>query len=52
MNAETAAATEKLVFRCTHTHTGRRISVNPDNNSMRHLAYGRIILDGTNPSSH
>jgi 5-deoxy-glucuronate isomerase len=49
MNAETAAATEKLVFRRTHTHTGRRIAVNPDNSSMRHLAYGRIILNGTKP---
>jgi 5-deoxy-glucuronate isomerase len=49
MNAEPAAATEKLVFRCTHAHTGRRISVNPDNSSMRHLAYGRIILNQSNP---
>jgi 5-deoxy-glucuronate isomerase len=49
MNAEPAAATEKLVFRRTHAHTGRRISVNPDNSSMRHLAYGRIILNQSNP---
>jgi 5-deoxy-glucuronate isomerase len=47
MKAETAAATEKLIFRCTNTHTGRHISVNPNNSSLRLLAYGRIILNGT-----
>jgi len=38
---------DQMVFRKTHEHTGRRISITPSNSSMRHLAYGRIIL---NPS--
>ena len=38
---------EKMVFRQTHRQLGRHITVTPDNSSMRHLAYGRIIL---NPS--
>ncbi len=38
---------EKLVFRRTNEHVGRHISVNPKNSSMRHLEYGRIILNGS-----
>lgn len=38
------SAEEKMVFRKTNAHTGRRIAVTPDNSSMQHLAYGRIIL--------
>lgn len=39
----------KMVFRQTHRHVGRQISVTPENSAMRHLAYGRIIL---NQSKH
>jgi 5-deoxy-glucuronate isomerase len=39
------AEIDKLVFRKTNEHTGRHISVNPANSSMRHLEYGRIILN-------
>jgi 5-deoxy-glucuronate isomerase len=35
----------EMIFRHTDRHVGRRISVSPGNSSMRHLAYGRIILD-------
>jgi len=35
---------EKMVFRNTNAHVGRRIAVDPGNSTMRHLAYGRIIL--------
>jgi 5-deoxy-glucuronate isomerase len=38
------------VFHKTASHRGRRISVTPENSTMRHLAYGRIILDETLPS--
>lgn len=41
----TQAELEKMVFRQTHRHEGRHISVTPKNSSMRHLAYGRIILN-------
>jgi len=39
-----ALAVEKMVFRKTNAHTGRKISISPDNSTMKHLAYGRIIL--------
>jgi 5-deoxy-glucuronate isomerase len=35
----------KMVFRRTNEHSGRHISVTPANSSMRHLAYGRIVLN-------
>jgi len=41
---------EGMVFRKTHEHTGRRISVTPRNSAMQHLAYGRIILNPSNPA--
>jgi 5-deoxy-glucuronate isomerase len=47
MSAQEQAALEKMVFRKTDTHAGRRISISPENSSMRHLAYGRIRLDST-----
>ena len=36
---------EKMIFRNTHAHVGRRIAVTPVNSSTKHLCYGRIILD-------
>jgi 5-deoxy-glucuronate isomerase len=45
MNQTANAIPEKMIFRNTHAHTGRRIFVNPANSSMRHLSYGRIILN-------
>jgi 5-deoxy-glucuronate isomerase len=50
MSAEASVATEKLIFRHTNRQTGRHISVSPENSSMRHLAYGRVILNSTKPS--
>jgi 5-deoxy-glucuronate isomerase len=47
MNTKAEVALDQMVFRKTHQHTGRRISITPGNSSMKHLAYGRIIL---NPS--
>ena len=40
---------DKMVFRKTNTHIGRHISVSPRNSTNRHLAYGRIILNGSTP---
>src|SRR5437879_3202772 len=34
-----------MVFRKTNAHTGRQISVTPENSANRHLSYGRIILN-------
>lgn len=49
MSAEKIAV-DKMVFRKTNVETGRNISVTPKNSSMRHLAYGRIILTRAEPS--
>jgi len=47
MTAQQQAAVEKMVFRKTNAHTGRHISITPGNSSMRHLAYGRILLNSS-----
>jgi 5-deoxy-glucuronate isomerase len=36
-----------MVFRRTNEKTGRHITVSPSNSRMRHLSYGRIILNST-----
>ena len=41
---------ERVVFRRTNQHTGRRISVTPQNSTNEHLSYGRIILNASSPS--
>ena len=40
----------KMVFRGTHKQVGRHLAVTPENSSMKHLAYGRIILNSDSPS--
>ncbi len=35
---------DRVVFRQTHAHKGRRLSVTPANSATRHLSYGRIML--------
>src|ERR1700756_3235327 len=45
MGTQTEAGFEKMIFRKTNVQVGRNISVTPQNSTMRHLAYGRIILD-------
>jgi 5-deoxy-glucuronate isomerase len=44
MNMTTATAST-MIFRRTNAHTGRNISVTPENSANRHLSYGRIILN-------
>ncbi len=46
-----AVEPKNLIFRGTAQHSGRHISVTPENSSMRHLSYGRIILDPENAKS-
>jgi len=50
MSAPAQIAFDKMVFRRTNAHTGRHISITPANSTMRHLAYGRIILNASTPS--
>lgn len=49
MSTQSAVAVEKMVFRKTNAHNGRHIAVTPANSMMRHLSYGRIILQSSKP---
>lgn len=51
MSTHAGMALEKMVFRRTNAKTGRHLSVSPENSTMRHLAYGRIILNSSEPSA-
>lgn len=46
----TAPAAEKMIFRKTNEVVGRQVAVSPANSTMRHLSYGRIILNSSHPS--
>jgi 5-deoxy-glucuronate isomerase len=35
----------RQIFRRTNAQKGRHIAINPENSAMKHLIYGRIILD-------
>jgi 5-deoxy-glucuronate isomerase len=50
MSTEKAQLSKDLIFRSTNAHKGRKISVSPENSAMKHLNYGRIILDKEVPS--
>ena len=50
MTTQPNAAGEKLIFRKTNAQLGRHISISPGNSSMRHLAYGRILLNASKSS--
>ena len=39
----------QLIFRHTNAKKGRTISITPENSAMKHLIYGRIILDPEKP---
>jgi len=39
-----------MVFRNTNSEKGRHLAVTPRNSTMRHLSYGRIILDAAQSS--
>ncbi len=50
MSTEPQLAFEKMIFRHTNAKTGRQLSVSPQNSAMKHLAYGRIILNLSTPA--
>src|ERR1700676_5332555 len=50
MSTLTGAELERMIFRRTNAQAGRHLSVTPENSTMRHLAYGRIILNSSQPS--
>jgi 5-deoxy-glucuronate isomerase len=47
MSTESAVAVDKMIFRKTNARTGRHVAVTPENSTMRHLSYGRIILNSS-----
>ena len=49
MSTQSAAPLEKMVFRKTNDQAGRHLAVTPANSTMRHLSYGRIILNAAKP---
>ena len=50
MSTQARVALEKMVFRKTNAQKGRFLAVTPANSTMKHLSYGRIILDSGIPS--
>ena len=49
MSMQAEVAVEKMVFRKTNAQKGRHLAVTPQNSTMRHLSYGRIIVDASHP---
>ena len=45
MSAQMKEARDRMIFRHTNDRKGRHISITPENSLMKHLVYGRIILD-------
>ena len=50
MTTQPQTAGEHLIFRKTNAQLGRHVSISPGNSSMRHLAYGRILLNASKSS--
>src|SRR5882672_2677487 len=42
---------KQLIFRNTNAQKGRTVSITPENSAMKHLVYGRIILDQELPKA-
>ena len=51
MTSTAEIAPDKMIFRNTNNAVGRNVSITPDNSTMRHLSYGRIILNPANTSA-
>ena len=45
MSTQMKSSNEQLIFRKTNAQKGRTTSITPENSAMKHLVYGRIILD-------
>ena len=43
------AVMEKMIFRNTRPQSGRHVAVSPQNSTMRHLSYARIVLHPSCP---
>ena len=49
MSTQMRETNDQLIFRHTNGRKGRNISITPQNSAMKHLVYGRIILDPEQP---
>jgi 5-deoxy-glucuronate isomerase len=49
MSTPMKEANRQLIFHQTNARKGRHISITPENSAMKHLVYGRIILDQETP---
>src|SRR6266852_5337421 len=49
MSTQMKEKNDRLIFRNTNGQKGRNISITPENSAMKHLVYGRIILDPEKP---
>jgi|ERR1051326_803285 5-deoxy-glucuronate isomerase len=47
MSAQMQEQRDQMIFRNTNGRKGRHIAITPENSLMKHLVYGRIILDST-----
>ena len=45
MSTQMKASKDQMIFRGTNSQKGRHISITPETSGMKHLIYGRIILD-------
>src|SRR5689334_12917648 len=50
MSTQMKQENKQLIFRNTNGQKGRTVSITPANSAMKHLIYGRIILDGEVPA--
>ena len=51
MSTQMKETSDQRIFRGTNAQKGRHISITPENSAMKHLVYGRIILDTETPTA-
>jgi 5-deoxy-glucuronate isomerase len=51
MSTQMKEASDQRIFRNTNARKGRHLSITPENSAMKHLIYGRIILDKETPTA-
>lgn len=51
MTTQAQDAMNQYIYRGTNRHKGRSIAISPQNSSMKHLEYGRVILDHDVPAA-
>ena len=49
MSTQMQESDDRWIFRATNRRKGRHVAITPQNSQMKHLVYGRIILDDGEP---